>query len=204
MSNYETTAGQAGNTPDGRVGSLAYSNFDGSHFDQVVYKPSLDYSDRNVVALTDVDGWGGGPLTPQAGYVSLPLIEDQVDSIRLGARREIEWGPVAALRFGANFTKRDKSRSGDEGRLSILNGDGYATAPVPGTEIAYGRRQRHPGGVVRPHRHARHRVRAEPLGRCDRAVALLVGGRARDHLYAMADLDGKLGGCRTPATSACR
>ncbi|WP_296943000.1 TonB-dependent receptor [uncultured Massilia sp.] len=194
MSNYETTAGQAGNVPADRVGSISYTNFDGTHFDQVVYKPSLDYSDRNVVALTDVAGWGGGPLTPQAGYVSLPTIEDQVDSIRLGARREMEWGPVAALRFGANFTKRDKSRAGDEGRLSVLGGDGYATAAVPGTGIAYAGASGipvvsfDPTGTLGTVYALNRWVDATVLSR-----AWSVGERVTT-LYAMADLDGNVKG----------
>jgi iron complex outermembrane receptor protein len=193
LSNYETTAGQPGNVPASQLGSLSYTNFDGVHFDQVVYKPSLDYSDRKVTVLTDVDGWGGGPLTPQAGYVSLPLIEDQVDSIRLTGHRELEWGPVVNLHFGVNFTKRDKSRSGDEGRLSILNGDGYASAPVPGSEIAMA------GASGIPV------VSFDPTGTLGTVYGLnrwvdatvlsrnwTVGERVTTG-YLMADLDGKLG-----------
>lgn len=193
LSNYETTAGQPGNVPNSQLGSISYSNFDGTHFDQVVYKPSLSYADRSTTVLTDVDGWGGGPNTPQAGYVSLPLITDQVDSIRLSGHRELEWGPVAKLHFGANFTKRDKSRTGDEGRLSILNGDGYASAPVPGNETAFA------GATGIPV------VSFDPTGTLGTLYALnrwvdatvlsrnwSVGERVTT-LYAMADLDGKLG-----------
>jgi iron complex outermembrane receptor protein len=198
LSNYETTAGQPGNTPNARLGTMSYTGFDGVHFDQVVYKPSLDYSDRNVAVLTDVDGWGGGPLTPQAGYVSLPLIEDQVDSIRLTGHRQVEWGPLVNLHFGLNFTKRDKSRSGDEGRLSILNGDGYASAPVPGSEVAMA------GASGIPV------VSFDPTGTLGTVYALnrwvdatvlsrnwTVGERVTT-AYLMADVDGKLG--RLPYT----
>jgi iron complex outermembrane receptor protein len=193
LSNYETTAGQPGNTPNGQLGSLSYTNFDGVHFDQVVYKPSLSYADRKVAVLTDVDGWGGGPLTPQAGYVSLPVIEDQVDSLRLSGHREIEWGPLVNLHFGVNFTKRDKSRTGDEGRLSIIGGDGYASAPVPGSEIALA------GASGIPV------VSFDPTGTLGTVYALnrwvdatvlsrswSVGERVTTG-YLMADLDGKLG-----------
>jgi iron complex outermembrane receptor protein len=67
----------------------------------VQYKPSLNYSDRNVAVLTDVDGWGGGPNTPQAGYVALPRIDDRVTAARLTAHREVEWGPIVNLHVGA-------------------------------------------------------------------------------------------------------
>ncbi|TFW19347.1 TonB-dependent receptor [Massilia arenosa] len=192
MSNYETTAGQPGNVPASQLGSISYTNFDGVHFDQVKYTPSLNYSDRKVAVLTDVDGWGGGPNTPQAGYVSLPNIEDQVDSVRLAGHRELEWGPVTNLHFGGNFTKRDKSRSGDEGRLSIINGDGFASVAVPGTDVAMA------GGTGIPV------VSFDPTGtlgtiyNLNRWVDATVLSRAWSvsekvsTLYAMADLDSKL------------
>jgi iron complex outermembrane receptor protein len=136
ISNYETTAGQPGNTPASQLGSISFSGFNGTNFADVKYKTSLDYSDRKVVLLTDVDGWGGGPNSPQAGYVSLPNIDDTVNSVRLTAHRELEWGPLASATFGINYTKRDKSRTGQEGRLSIKGGDGYASAAMPGTDVA--------------------------------------------------------------------
>jgi iron complex outermembrane receptor protein len=136
ISNYETTAGQPGNTPASQLGSISFSGFNGTNFADVKYKTSLDYSDRKVALLTDVDGWGGGPNSPQAGYVSLPNIDDTVNSVRLTAHRELEWGPLASATFGINYTKRDKSRTGQEGRLSIKGGDGYASAAMPGTDVA--------------------------------------------------------------------
>ncbi|MES2346641.1 MAG: TonB-dependent receptor [Pseudomonadota bacterium] len=136
ISNYETTAGQPGNTPASQLGSISFSGFNGTNFADVKYKTSLDYSDRKVALLTDVDGWGGGPNSPQAGYVSLPNIDDTVNSMRLTAHRELEWGPLASATFGINYTKRDKSRTGQEGRLSIKGGDGYASAAMPGTDVA--------------------------------------------------------------------
>jgi iron complex outermembrane receptor protein len=136
ISNYETTAGQPGNTPASQLGSISFSGFNGTNFADVKYKTSLDYSDRKVALLTDVDGWGGGPNSPQAGYVSLPNIDDTVNSVRLTAHRELEWGPLASATFGINYTKRDKSRTGQEGRLSIKGGDGYASAAMPGADVA--------------------------------------------------------------------
>ena len=133
--NYETTAGQPGNVPAAQLGSMTYSGFNGTNFSAVKYTPSLDYSDRGIAVLTDVDGWGGGPLLPQAGYVALPEINDRVVSIRLSGERDLAWGPLAKARIGVNYTKRDKSRLGEEGRLYVLGDDGYASKPIPGTEI---------------------------------------------------------------------
>jgi iron complex outermembrane receptor protein len=78
-------------------------------------------------------GWSGGASSPQAGYLALPHVEDKVDSLRLTGKRDIEWGPIAAATFGMNYTKRDKSRTGQEGRLVIKGGNPYGTAAMPGT-----------------------------------------------------------------------
>jgi len=136
ISNYETTAGQPGNVPGSGLGSMSYTGFTGTNFDQVKYTPSLNYADRSVAVLTDVDGWGGGPATPQAGYVALPNIDDTVTSARFTAHHDVEFGPFVGTRFGVNLNKRDKSRTGEEGRLSILGGDGYAFAQIPGSETS--------------------------------------------------------------------
>ena len=136
LSNFETTAGQPGNTPAGQIASVTYTGFNGSNFADVKYKPSINFADRNVALLTDVDGWGGGPNSPQAGYVSLPNITDTVDSVRFTAHDDAGWGPFEGTRLGANLTKRDKARTGQEGRLYILGGDGYAAVKMPGTATA--------------------------------------------------------------------
>ena len=135
-SRYETTAGQAGNTPESQVGSISWSGFDGKNLSAMKLTSSFDYSNRTQTLLTDTDGWGGGVNSPQAGYVALPNLDDKVDSIRLTGRRELSFGPVSAAQFGVNYTKRNKVRSGDEGRLVVKGANGYATAPVPGSAIA--------------------------------------------------------------------
>jgi iron complex outermembrane receptor protein len=130
-SRYETTAGLPGNAKT--LDTISWTGFNGSNFTDVVYKTGLNYSDRNVAKLTDVDGWSGGTASPQAGYVALPHIEDTVKSLRLSAKRPLEIGPIANVAFGYNYTVRDKARTGDEGRLMIKGGDPFGTATVPGT-----------------------------------------------------------------------
>lgn len=132
---FETTAGQAGNTPVAQVGSISWSGFDGSNLAGMKLTPSFNFADRAVTLLTDVDGWGGGVNSPQAGYVAMPKVDDKVDSIRLSGKRNVEWGPVVALLTGVNYTKRDKQRHGDEGRLVVKGADGYAAATAPGSDV---------------------------------------------------------------------
>jgi iron complex outermembrane receptor protein len=83
--------------------------------------------------LTDVNGWGGGPGFPQAGYTAIPTVTDQVDNIRFSGRRNVDYGPVSAVEIGANFSDRKKVRTTLEGTLFIKGTDPYAGVTVPGT-----------------------------------------------------------------------
>jgi iron complex outermembrane receptor protein len=130
-SRYETTAGLPGNATS--LDTISWSGFNGGNFTDVVYKTGLNYADRNVARLTDVDGWSGGASSPQAGYVALPHIEDELKAIRLTGKRSLEFGPISAVTVGYNYTTRDKSRTGDEGRLVIKGGNPYGVATVPGS-----------------------------------------------------------------------
>lgn len=134
-SRYETTAGQAGNVAASQIGSLSWTGFDGKNLSGMKLTSSFDYSNRSQTFLTDTDGWGGGPNSPQAGYVALPNVDDKIDAVRLSGRQQVEWGPVAAVQFGVNYTKRSKVRYGEEGRLVVKGANGYATATVPGSEV---------------------------------------------------------------------
>ena len=134
---FETLAGQAGNTPVGQVSSISWTGFNGSDLSSMQLTTSHDFSNRATTFLTDTTGWGGGPNSPQAGYVAYPNVEDKILSLRLSGRKELEIGPLTAVRVGMNSTKRDKERTGTEGRLAVIGaGGGYAVATVPGTTIA--------------------------------------------------------------------
>ncbi len=128
-SRYETTAGLAGRAQD----TLRYTNFNGSNVSEVKYTPGSNYADAGVARLTDVMGWSGGENSPQAGYLAQPYVEDTVKAVRLTAKRAVEFGPLTGASFGYNHTSRDKSRTGDEGRLVIKGGTGpYAAVAMPG------------------------------------------------------------------------
>lgn len=190
---FETTAGQAGNTPEAQVSNISWTGFNGTDLSSMHLTSNLDYSDRSKIFLTDTDGWGGGVNSPQAGYVAMPKVDDKVDSLRWSSKRTVEWGPVAAVQFGANYTKRDKVRSGDEGRLVVKGTNGYATATVPGTEVGTA------GTTGIPI------VKFNPVGTLgsiyDMVQWIDSGVLAKDWsvsekvstLYAMGDLDGELG-----------
>ncbi|MFZ6675691.1 TonB-dependent receptor [Undibacterium sp. Xuan67W] len=132
-SRFETTAGQPGDATS--LGTISYTGFNGGNFNDVKYTTSLNYADRAVAKLTDVNGWGGGPNTPQAGYVALPTLNDKADAIRFTASRDLNLGPVVAAHFGLNFSDREKIRAGQEGRLVVKGGGGYASATMPGSAV---------------------------------------------------------------------
>ncbi len=131
-SRYETTAGTLPSVQD----TLTYTGFNGANVTEVKYTPGLNYSDRNVAKLTDTMGWSGGAASPQAGYLGQPYVEDEVRALRLTAKKSVEWGPVTATSYGLNYTARDKSRNGEEGRLVIKGGDPAGSATMPGSAVA--------------------------------------------------------------------
>lgn len=191
---FETTAGQAGNTPEAQVGNISWTNFDGGNLAGMTLIPGWNYADRTKTFLTDHAGWGGGPNTPQAGYVAMPKVDDKVDSIRLSGKQNTEWGPVSAMQYGFNHTKRNKVRAGEEGRLVVKGSDGYATATVPGSDVATAGTTGipivsfNPIGTLGSIYNMVQWVDASVLAK-DWAVTEKVST-----VYAMADLDGELGG----------
>ncbi len=136
----ETTAGTAQST-------LRTAQLDSVQFTSAgAFRPGLNYADRNLIKLTDVQGWGGGVNSPQAGYSKLPLVDDTLDGLRFSLRKDLEWGPLVSLEGGAHLSSRDKLRSFTEGRLVIkgdstglgsvaMPGSGSTSIPTPGGSI---------------------------------------------------------------------
>jgi iron complex outermembrane recepter protein len=130
---YETTAGQAGNTPNAQRGSISWTGWNGNNPTDVRYTTSLNYADPNVAKLTDVNGWGGGVGSPQAGYVAAPTITDDINAFRLTAKRDLDFGALASVEVGFNASSRSKESTSAEGFLVIKdNPDPYAAINIPG------------------------------------------------------------------------
>ncbi len=131
---YETTAGLPGDgNTTGRTDTMSWTGFNGNNLADTKFTTGLSYADRSLMKLTDVNGWSGGPSSPQAGYVALPSVTDKVDNLRFSGRRNVDYGHVSSIEIGANFSDRTKVRTTQEGRLVIKGGDPYAGAAVPGT-----------------------------------------------------------------------
>ena len=134
----ETTAGTAQATlGTAQLDSMQFTN--GGSF-----TPGLNYTDRNIIKLTDVQGWGGGVNSPQAGYSKIYEVEDDLTGVRLSAKRDMSLGPIVAIEGGVHVSDREKTRSFTEGRLVIpagalasvtMPGSGSTSIPTPGGSI---------------------------------------------------------------------
>jgi iron complex outermembrane receptor protein len=149
---YETTAGLVGNgnlpayAAAHSASTVSWTGFTGNNFDQVRYSTSLNYADPAVIKLTDPMGWSGGATSPQAGYVALPTVVDEIKAVRLTAQRPLSLGPISDIDFGANISERTKTRTAAEGRLvikgsvtptgTVLDPYAFANVPSPGVGTA--------------------------------------------------------------------
>lgn len=91
-----------------------------------VFNPSLNYSDPNLIRLTDPLGWGGDRV--QAGYFNNRLVDDELMQYRAQVEREVE-GFFSAFKVGASYTDRSKSLTPDESFLVLPNGAREAALP---------------------------------------------------------------------------
>ena len=131
----ETTAGTTQSTlGTARLDTVAFTNAQ-------AFTPGLNYADRSLIKLTDVQGWGGGVGSPQAGYSKLPHVEDKLDSYRFSGKRNLPDGWfLSSVDVGLNLSDRTKSREYIEGRLVIRGGNplGFAEMPGSGTTTVSG------------------------------------------------------------------
>jgi iron complex outermembrane recepter protein len=108
--------------------------------------PTLSYSDYGVVRLTDPGAWGGG--LRRSGFVGHPEIEDEIQAIRLSARRSFE-GPLSAVSFGVNYADRTKEKDPFQSLLYLPGNVSNVIVPEDyRTGIANGKFFGLPGGVI--------------------------------------------------------
>ena len=86
-----------------------------------VFSPTLDYSDPNLIVLTDPLGWGGSLTVPQAGYYNNRILEDELKQFRVGVEKDLD-GFLSAVKFGLAYTDRDKSLAPDEFLVRLAGG----------------------------------------------------------------------------------
>ncbi|MGN7159555.1 TonB-dependent receptor [Sphingomonas sp. SAFR-052] len=83
------------------------------------FSPTLNYSDPNLILLTDPLGWGGSNL--QAGYYNDRKVQDRIAQYRFEVEKELD-GFFGAVKAGLNYTDRDKSLDPVEALLALSGG----------------------------------------------------------------------------------
>ncbi len=94
----------------------------------IIFDPTLNYSDTNLIKLTDPQGWGGGTL-PQVGYYNNRIIDDELWQFRGQLEKELEGGFLSGVKAGFNYTLREKSLKPDEALIRLAGG--ALEAPIP-------------------------------------------------------------------------
>ncbi|TXG84519.1 MAG: TonB-dependent receptor [Sphingomonadales bacterium] len=103
----------------------------------------LDYTDTNLIVLTDPQGWGAGNNLVQAGFVNAPNTEDELKQVRLEVTKDIGWSFLKSVVAGFNYSDRSKERVFQQNFLTLA-GNGISLAngavrelPIP-TEALLG------------------------------------------------------------------
>lgn len=125
----ETTAGTG---PNGS-GALDTITINQSNQTGATITNTIDYSNYNNLVLTDPRGWGSGAVSAlggQAGYLKNPNINDELHTIKFGAKKEVHNPIFKSFTVGLNQTERSKSKIGTEGFLSIATGATSAAVPT--------------------------------------------------------------------------
>ena len=105
----------------------------------LVFTNGLDYTDTDLIVLTDPLGWGGSNV--QAGYENLRFVDDELFQFRIGVDKDLNTGFFSNISFGLAYTNRDKKLDADESLLVLPNG--ATEAPIPSsvlldpTELSY-------------------------------------------------------------------
>jgi iron complex outermembrane recepter protein len=73
--------------------------------------PTLNYTDTNIIGITDPRGWGynGTTAVVQAGFLNKPSFKDDLKALRASLDGEFGDGLVHAWEVGANYSTRKKT-----------------------------------------------------------------------------------------------
>ena len=88
-----------------------------------VFTHQLDYSDPDLVVLSDPGGWGG------TGYSNNRIVHDRIWQYRGEIAKDLDTGIFSKASFGANYTNHDKSLTPDEAFIRLPGGASQAFIP---------------------------------------------------------------------------
>lgn len=83
--------------------------------------PSLNFADRTVLQLRGINDWGSLNGQPKAGGSSPVNVKDDIKSLRLSAKRELE-GIFSNFEGGLNYSQRSKEHNATEVTYMLKNG----------------------------------------------------------------------------------
>ncbi|MEL7453011.1 MAG: TonB-dependent receptor, partial [Pseudomonadota bacterium] len=89
----------------------------------------LDYTDPSVVLLTDPGGWG------QVGFIKRPIIEDELNQLRLEAEYDLENRFVSSVQAGVLLTDREKNFDSNEDFIRAGNSWVNGSLAIPTNRI---------------------------------------------------------------------
>ncbi len=96
------------------------------------------YTNPATMQLRDQTGWSGVNGLAQAGYSKGPTILDKVNALRLDFKTDLADGSLFTdITYGANYTKRSKDRSTDEGVLVSSTNNGNDRVNFPAGSYVY-------------------------------------------------------------------
>ena len=102
-----------------------------------VFTNTADYSNTNLIRLTDPRGWGGGNLV-QAGFINDTATNDELWTVKGEVVGKVESGLIQHLVAGVSYADRTKSRDITQNFISLAGGPStnpnngaVLTAPIP-------------------------------------------------------------------------
>ncbi len=93
-------------------------------------KTTKDYTSRTQVFLTNPHGWGG-----QMGYINEPKVEDDLTSLRMEARYDLQNQYFSGVTGGLLYSDREKSYDKIETRITAGSGWVDGRIAIPGNLI---------------------------------------------------------------------
>src|SRR5438270_3693362 len=122
---FETYAGTGYNF-SGPSDTLGFQTSDTG---TVITSHNLDYSDPNLILITDPRGWGGGCKLPDGsscgvapGYWNNRIVHDRIWQYHGELSKDLNGSFLSNIAVGANWTNHAKSLTPDEAYVQLANG----------------------------------------------------------------------------------